>query len=248
MYYDINVEGTKIALNAALEQGVEKVVYTSTFVAVGSYGADNPVNEDVEYNLWDTGNHYSRSKYLGELEAKKFNEKGLPVVIVNPTVIIGVRDIKPTPSGQLIINILNREMPGYFDVVSNIVDVEDVVRGHILAAQKGRVGERYILGGENLSMKDFFKLIAEIAGIEPPKRRIPYSLALMLGYGYQFISAITKKPPQMTTSGVRLMGKSACFDCSKAINELGIPQTPIKKTLEKSVNWFRENGYVKNGK
>jgi dihydroflavonol-4-reductase len=244
-FYDINVDGTKTALNAALEQGIEKVVYTSTIAAVGFYGADNPVNEDVEYNLWNTGNHYSRSKYLGELEAKKFCEKGLPVVIVNPAIVIGVRDIKPTPSGEMILSVLNGKMPGYMDAGSNFVDVEDVARGHILAAQKGRIGERYLLGNENLSLEEFYALIGEVSGVEPPKRKIPYSLAITLSYGYQLMSSITRKPPLLTPSQVRMAGKYGYFDSSKAINELGLPQTPIRETMEKAINWFRENGYVK---
>ena len=245
VFYDINVEGTKTALNAALDQGVEKVVYTSTFVAVGCYGADKPANEDVEFNLWNTGDHYTRSKYLGEVEAKKFCEKGLPLVIVNPTEVIGVRDIKPTPSGQIILNVVNKKMPGYVHWGMNLVDVEDVTRGHILAAKKGRVGERYILGNENLSMEDYCGLIAKVAGVEPPKMRLPYLLALMLGYGYQLVSSITKNPPILTAPMVRFCRKYAYFDCSKAVNELGMPQTPIRETIEKAVNWFRENGYVK---
>jgi dihydroflavonol-4-reductase len=182
VFYDINVEGTKAALGAALEQGVEKVVYTSSIVAVGAYGADKLANEETEYNLWDTGNHYSRSKHLGGVEAKKFCEKGLPVVIVNPAEVIGVRDIKPTPSGKMILDVVNKKMPGYIDGGINLVDVEDVARGHILAAQKGRVGERYILGNENLSIKDCFGLVGKVTGVEPPKMQIPYTVAIMLGY------------------------------------------------------------------
>jgi dihydroflavonol-4-reductase len=245
VFYDINVEGTKIALSAALEQGIEKAVYTSTIAAVGYYGADNPANEDVEFNLWDTGDHYTRSKYLGEVEAKKFCEKGLPLVILNPAVVIGVRDIKPTPSGKMIIDVVNRKMPGYIDGGLNLVDVEDVARGHILAAQKGRIGERYILGNENLPIKDYLELIGEIAGVKPPGRKIPYSLAIMLGYGYQFLSSITRKPPVLTAPMVRSGSKYVYFNCSKAVRELGLSQTPIKTTVEKAVSWFKENGYIK---
>ncbi len=245
VFYDINVEGTKAALSAALEQGVEKVVYTSSIVAIGSSGPDKLANEETEYNLWDTGNHYSRSKYLGEIEAKKFCERGLPVVIVNPAEVIGVRDIKPTPSGEMILDVVNKKMPGYIDGGVNLVDVEDVARGHILAAQKGRVGERYILGNENLSVKDYLGLIAEIAGVEPPKMKLPLSLALMLGYGYQLVSSVTRKPPVITPSVVRMGSKYLYYDCSKAVKELGMPQTPIRTTIEKAINWFKENGYIK---
>ena len=243
--YDINVEGTKTALDAALKQGVEKVVYTSTIAAVGFYGAESPANEDVEYNLWDSGDHYSRSKHLGEVEAKKFCEQGLPVVVVNPAGVVGVRDIKPTPTGQMIVDVLNRKMPAYPDMGMNFVDVEDVARGHILAAQKGRVGERYILGNENMLLRDYFQLIGEVAGVQPPARGMPYALGIAMAYCLQLLSAITRKPPLMTPSMARMSGSRAYFDCSKAVNELGFPQTPIRTTIEKAVNWFRENGYVK---
>jgi len=245
VFYDINVEGTKTALNAALEQGLEKVVYTSTIAAIGSHGADSPANEEAEFNAWKTGDHYSRSKYLGEVEAKKFCEKGLPLVIVNPAVVIGVRDIKPTPSGKMIVDVINKRMPGYIDGGMNFVDVEDVARGHILAAQKGKVGERYILGNENLSVRDYCELIGEVSGVEPPKRKMPYRLAIAMGYGFQLLSSVTRKPPVLTAPMVRIGSKYAYFDVSKAVSELALPQTPIKTTIEKAVNWFRENGYVK---
>ncbi len=243
--YDINVEGTKIALNAALEQGIEKVVYTSSIAAIGSSGPNKLANEDTEFNLWNTGDHYIRSKYLGEVEAKKFCDKGLPVVIVNPTGVTGVRDIKPTPTGKIILDVLNKKMPAYVDGGTNIVDVEDVARGHILAAQKGRIGERYVLGNENLSLKDFFGLIGEVSGVQPPRFKIPYSAAIAMAYMYKFGSNITHKPPVLTPPGVRFASKYTYYDVSKAVNELGLPQTPVKTTIEKAVNWFRENGYVK---
>jgi len=243
--YDINVEGTKIALTAALEQGIEKVVYTSSIAAVGSSGSNKLANEDTEFNLWNTGDHYIRSKYLGEVEAKKFCDKGLPVVIVNPAVVIGVRDIKPTPSGQIILDVLNKKMPAYMDGGMNFVDVEDVARGHILAAQKGRIGERYILGNENLTLEDFFALIGEVSGVKPPRFKVPYSVAIAMAYMYQFASKITRKPPAITPPGVRVASKYTYYDVTKAVNELGFPQTPIKTTIEKAVNWFKDNGYVK---
>ena len=245
IFYDINVEGAKTALNAALEQEVEKVVYTSTMWAIGAHGADTPANEDAEFNGWKTGDHYVRSKYLGEVEAQKICKQGLPLVIVNPAGVIGVRDIKPTPSGKMIVDVINKKMPGYIDGGMNLVDVEDVARGHILAAQKGRIGERYILGNENMSIRDYLGLIGEVSGVKPPRLKIPYPLAIMLGYGYQLVSNITKKPPVLTAPMVRMGSKYAYFDSSKAVNELGFPQTPIKTTVEKAVNWFRENGYVK---
>jgi len=243
--YDINVEGTKNVLNAALTSGVGKAVYTSSVAAVGAHGAEEPANEEVEFNLWKTGDHYSRSKYLAELEALKICQKGLPLVIVNPGMVIGVRDTRPTPSGKLMLDVLNRKMPGYIEGGINLVDVKDVARGHIQAAEKGRVGERYILGNENMSLSEYYRLIGEVAGIKRPGRRIPYPVALLLGYAYQVMARVTKRPPIVTAPMVRIASKYSYFDCSKAVNELGMPQTPIRETIEKAVAWFRENGYVR---
>ena len=245
LLYDINVEGTKTALNAALEKGVEKVVYTSSVASIGPQGADKEANEESEFTLQNSGEHYCISKYLGEIEAKKICERGLPVVIVNPSGVIGVRDIKPTPTGQIIVNLLNKKLPGYLDGGMNMVDVEDVARGHILAAQHGRVGERYILGNENMTLQAYFNLVCEVAGIKPPTMKIPGTVAIAAAYFYQFISKLTGRPPLMTVPLARLGASYAYYDVSKAVNELGLPRTPIKETIGKAVNWFRENGYVK---
>jgi dihydroflavonol-4-reductase len=241
---EINIEGTRATLIAAMEQGVDKVVYTSSIVAIGYEEGGKLANEETKFNIWK-GNNYARTKHLGELEAKKFCEQGLPLVIVNPAVVLGVRDIKPTPSGELVVNVLNKKMPGYMEGGLNFVDVEDVARGHILAAQKGRIGERYILGNVNVSLKEFFDLIAEVSVVPAPKRKISYPMGMTLVYLLKLVSMINRKPPILTESSVRFVGEYAYYDCSKAINELGIPQTPIRTTIEKAVNWFRENGYVK---
>jgi dihydroflavonol-4-reductase len=241
--YEINVEGTKASLQAALEAGVQKVVYTSTNNTLGAHGPV-PVDETAEFNHWKTGDHYSISKYLAEIEAKKFIAKGLPLVIVNPTLVIGTHDIKPTPSGQMIIDVATGKMPGYIEGGTNVIDVEDVARGHILAARQGRVGERYLFGNQNIAVSDYFKLIAEIAGVKPPSVKIPYHLAVALGYVFELGASITKKPPVVTASEVRIGRKQEFYDCSKAVKELGLPQTPINITIGKALNWFRENGYL----
>jgi len=204
VFYDINVEGTKTALNAALEQGIEKVVYTSTCATVGAHGIDNPASEEAEFNLWNTGDHYSRSKYLGEIEALKICEKGLLLITVNPAIAVGVGDIGPGPSGKLMLSILNKRMPGYIKGGGNIIDVEDVARGHILAARKGIIGQRYILGNDNMAMAEYFKLIEEVSGLRAPRFRIPYPIALIMGYIYQFTAKITRKPPVITAPMVRI--------------------------------------------
>lgn len=245
LFYKINVEGTKTIFKEALNQGVEKVVYTSTSNTIGSHGAGNFVDETAEFNGWETGDHYAISKYLAEQEAIKLCQNGLPLVIVNPTLVIGVRDIKPTPSGAMIVDIVNRDMPGYIDGAINVIDVEDVARGHVLAAEKGKVGERYVLGNENLTVGGFFNMVGNISGVKPPRLKIPYRIALMLGYLFEFGSRFTKKPPVVSASQVILGNMGEHFNNSKAINELGLTLTPIEETIAKTVQWFRENRYIK---
>jgi dihydroflavonol-4-reductase len=244
-YYDVNVEGTKVSLQAALEQGVQKVVHTSSVASLGGHGRECLAKEDAEFNAWKTGAHYNISKHVAELEALKFSQKGLPVVVVNPGVVLGVRDIRPTPSGRMILDVLNKKTPGYMDGGGNYVDVEDVARGHILAAAKGRVGEKYILGNANLSVLEFYKLISDVAGMQPPKLKFPYPAVIATSYLYLLIATITRKPPPVTPAFARVGRMCGYFDSSKAVKELGFPQTPIRTTVEKAVNWFRENGYVK---
>jgi dihydroflavonol-4-reductase len=243
LLYEINAGGTKAALQAALEAGTEKIVYTSTNNAIGASGP-MPANEEKIFNYWESCDHYSMSKYIAENEARMFITRGLPVVIVNPTLVIGVNDAKPTPSGQMIIDVANQKMPGYIDGGVNIIDVEDVARGQILAAKKGRVGERYLLGNRNITVHDYLHLIAEIAGVNPPSLRLPFLVALALGHLFEFNSSITKKPPMVTASEVRIGRMTEWYDCSKAVIELGLPQTPIEETIRKALTWFKENNYL----
>jgi dihydroflavonol-4-reductase len=243
LLYEVNVGGTKATLKAALEAGIEKVVYTSTNNAIAASGP-TPANEEKAFNYWESGDHYSMSKYIAENEARIFVTRGLPLVMVNPTLVIGINDIKPTPSGQMIIDTAIHNMPGYIDGGVNLIDVEDVARGHILAAKKGRVGERYLFGNQNMTVHDYLNLIAEIAGVRPPSLKLPYSVALAMGHFFELGASITKKPPIVTASEVRIGKMTEWYDCSKAINELGLPQTPIDLTIRKALNWFEENGYL----
>ena len=243
LLYEVNAGGTKASLTAALEAGVEKVVYTSTNNAIAASGPV-PANEEKVFNYWEARDHYSMSKYIAENEARIFVTRGLPVVMVNPTLVIGINDIKPTPSGQMIIDVVKQKMPGYIDGGINIIDVEDVARGHILAAKKGRVGERYLLGNRNITVHDYLTLIAKIAGVKSPSIKLPYHLALAFGHLFEFGAFVTKKPPIVTASEVRIGRMTEWYDCSKAINELGLPQTPIDVTIKKALNWFRENRYL----
>lgn len=241
--YDVNAGGTRASLKAALDAGVEKVVYTSTNNAIGASGPV-PADEETIFNYWEARDHYSMSKYIAENEARMFVTRGLPVVIVNPTLVIGINDIKPTPSGQMILDVVRQKMPGYIDGGINIIDVEDVARGHILAAKKGRVGERYLLGNRNITVRDYLNLIAKIAGVKPPAIKLSYPVALALAHVFEWGAWMTKKPPVVTVSEVRIARMTEWYDCSKAVKELGLPQTPIEVTIEKALTWFRENGYL----
>ncbi len=244
IFYDVNVRGTQNILEAAREEGVEKVVYTSSIRALGIPQKGTLANEETEFNCWHIKDHYMKSKYLAEQVCLEMAEKGLPVVIVNPTGPVGPGDIRPTPTGKSIVDFLNGKLPGYLDGGFNLIDVEDVAKGHILAFQKGRIGERYILGNRNISMKEFFLLLERISKVPAPKMRIPYPLALTAASALELSSKITRKPSPLTIARVQIISKYIYFDCSKAIRELGLPQTPIELSLEKAVRWFRENGYV----
>ena len=241
--YRTNVHGTRNLMQVCLERGVSRVVYTSSVAALGAHGK-TPANESARFNLADTGDHYYMSKYQAEQVALEFVQKGLPVVIVNPSNPLGPRDIKPTPTGALIVSVLKGKLPAYVDGGINLVDVNDVAVGHVLAMEKGKLGEKYILGNENLSIKQYFDLIAEIGGGRAPALKIPSAIAVATAYGYEAIARITKKPPVTSVSWVKVGSHYAFWDSSKAIRELAFPQTPIRVGLKSAIAWFRQRGYV----
>jgi dihydroflavonol-4-reductase len=245
LIYEVNVEGTRNALQAALERGLERVVYTSSVAALGLPKGKEPADETTPVEPEAIIGDYKRSKYLAEQVALQFAERGLPVVIVNPSLPVGPYDIKPTPSGRIILDFLNRRMTAYMDTGMNIVDVEDVALGHLLAAEKGRVGERYILGGENLTMKELLALLAEITGLPAPKIKLPYYPLLGLSYLNAAFCTLTGATPRMTPETIRMSRHYMFYNPSKAVRELGFPQTPARTALQKAVDWFRANGYVK---
>jgi dihydroflavonol-4-reductase len=191
-------------------------------------------------------NHYKRSKWQAEQVALQLARQGLPVVIVNPSAPVGPRDVKPTPTGQVIVDFLNRAMPAYLDTGLNWVHVRDVAIGHILAAEKGRIGERYILGNAeaNWSLQEAFGVLAQITGVTVPKMRVPFFVALVAAYVDEALSRITGKPPKAPLAGVRMAKYKMFFSPAKAIKELGLPQTPPRQALLDAVEWFRANGYV----
>ncbi len=192
-------------------------------------------------------NHYKRSKWQAEQAARELAVKGAPIVIVNPSAPVGPRDVKPTPTGQVIVDFLNRQLPGYVDTGLNWVHVRDVARGHILAAEKGRVGERYILGHAegNWTMRKTLQVLQELTGIAAPKFRVPYLVAFAAACVNESLASFTGKPPKAPLAGVRMAKYKMFFNPAKAIRELGLPQTPPRQALVDAVEWFKANGYVK---
>jgi dihydroflavonol-4-reductase len=244
--YDSNVAGTVNLLEAAGLAGVQKIVYTSSVATIGIPADGTPGTEDVPLPAADMVGDYKRSKYLAEQEVLKYAARGLPVVIVNPSFPVGPWDVKPTPSGQMIVNFLRGRIPAYVDTGLNVIDVEDVAIGHILAAEKGRIGERYILGYANLTLRDLFQVLAQVSGVQAPRLRIPYGAAYFSACVSELVArTITHRPPFVTMAGVRLSRKRMFFDASKAVRELGLPQTPAIEAMSKAVRWFRSHGYAK---
>jgi dihydroflavonol-4-reductase len=243
--YDSNVTGTVNLLEASAAAGVQKIVYTSSVATIGLPKDGTPGTEEVALQPKEMVSDYKRSKYLAEQEVLEYARRGLPVVIVNPSFPVGPWDVKPTPSGQTIVNFLRGKIPAYVNTGLNVVDVEDVALGHLLAAEKGRIGERYILGHTNLTLPAMFQLLEQVSGVRAPSIRIPYSLAYLSACVSEFVAnTVTHTPPFVTLAGVKLSRKRMFFDASKAVRELGFPQTSASEALRKAVEWFRRHGYA----
>jgi dihydroflavonol-4-reductase len=249
--YAANVDGTRNVIEAAHAAGCSRIVYTSTVGCIGLPravdGVVAPTDENASVSEVQMSNHYKLSKWKAEVVARELAAKGAPVVIVNPSAPVGPRDVKPTPTGQVIVDFLNRALPAYLDTGLNWVHVRDVAVGHILAAEKGRIGERYILGNAegNWTMKEALDVLAEISGLPAPKFRVPYSVALIASHFDEALSRLTGKPPKAPLAGVRMARYKMFFSPAKAIRELGLPQTPPRQALRDAVEWFRARGYVK---
>jgi dihydroflavonol-4-reductase len=243
--YAVNVEGTRTLLAAAAAAGVGRVVHTSTVGTLGNPGDGTPGTEDTPVSLEDMVGHYKRSKFLGEQVALEFARQGLPLVVVNPSTPIGPWDSRPTPTGEIVLDFLKRKMPAYLETGLNLVHVRDVARGHLLAEEKGRTGEKYILGHENLSLSRILGLLAEITGLPAPRVKLPYAPVLALAYLNEFwANHVSGRPPRMPVTAIRMAKKFMYFDNSKAVKELGLPQTPVRQALEEAVSWFRRHGYA----
>ena len=242
--YRANVEGTKNLLAAARDVGVKRFVHTSSVAAIGVPPQNTLGTEQTETTLEELVSDYKKSKYLAEQAALRAAREGLDVVIVNPSTPIGARDVKPTPTGEIILRFLQDRMPAYVHTGLNLIDVEDVARGHILAWQRGRIGERYILGNRNLSLKEMLDMLAAITGKRAPRIAIPHSVPLAVAFIDEMILARLGKKPQISFYAAQMSRKAMYYDSSKAIHELGLPQTPIETAMEKAVSWFEGNGYV----
>jgi len=245
LIYDINVEGTRKILRAAQDKNLKRIVYTSTVGCIGLNDDTSPADEDTPFNPNTLSNDYKKSKYQAEQLVLELACSGLPVVIVNPSTPVGPRDIKPTPTGKIILDFLNRDMPAYMDTGLNLIDVADCARGHILAEQKGVSGERYILGNRNMSLFEILVTLEKITGLKAPRVKIPYWVALSAGWVCEAVSNhITEKPPAVPLAGVRMAKYFMYFDASKAVKKLGLPQSPVEKALKEAVSWFQGHDYV----
>lgn len=244
IFYDINVAGTRNLLEAAREVGVERTVYCSTIGAIGLPPGGGLGTEDTPVSLDQMAGHYKRSKYLAEHEVHKLAKEGLPVVIVNPSAPVGEGDVKPTPTGQVIVDFMKGRMPAYIETGMNIIDVDDVATGHLLAMEKGCQGERYILGSKNLLLREVFEILSTLTGIKAPAIKLPRSAVLPLAYLNHWLADLTGHPPRIPLEGVKMAKYKMHYDCSKAVRELGLPQNPPEIALGKAVRWFKTHGYA----
>ena len=242
--YRANVEGTRAVLQAAADAGVKRVVYTSSVGALGIPKDGTPGTETTPVTLADMVGPYKASKFLAEQVALGFALKGLPVVIVNPSTPIGPWDVKPTPTGQMVVDFLKGRMFATLDTGLNIVHVRDVARGHLLAAERGRVGEKYILGNANVSLNDIGRLLAEITGHRPPRFRVPYAVAWCGAACMEGFARLTQTTPKVPLTAVRMARKRMYFSPAKAVRELGLPQTDVRAALRDAAEWFCAHGYV----
>jgi dihydroflavonol-4-reductase len=245
--YEVNVRGSVNLIEESRREGVERIVYTSTVGALGLPRDERPSNEETPVSPDTLCGDYKKSKYQAEQEVLRLARQGAPVVIVNPSTPVGPGDVKPTPTGQMIVDFLNGKMWAYLETGLNLIDVDDVAIGHRLAMEKGRVGEKYILGHVNLTLREIFRLLGDITGIRPPRFRVPLGMVLPLAYLNEWVSDnLTRRTPMIPVSAVKMARYRMFFDPSKAVKELGLPQHPVRAALERAVEWYWENGYAKH--
>ena len=243
--YRSNVDGTRAILEAARKNGVRSVVYTSSVATVGFTGNGHPADEDSPVSLADMIGHYKRSKFMAEQIAMEAGRHEMRVVTVNPTTPVGEQDIKPTPTGRIIVDFLKRKFPAYVETGLNLVDVRECARGHIMALEKGKSGERYILGGENLTLKQILDKLGTISGLPSPKVKLPYFVAYIAGAVDQTVSGrLLGREPRATVETVRMGKKKMWASSDKAERDLGWNTIPVEGALRRAVEWFRANGYA----
>lgn len=244
--YRSNVDGTRNCLAAAKKAGIGRTVYTSSAAAIGLGPKGTPVNETHQSPASELIGHYRKSKYWAEQEALKAASSGQNIVIVNPTSPIGEWDARPTPTGNIVLRFLRQQMPFYLDTGLNVIDVQDVAKGHLLALEKGRSGERYILGNQDMKLKSMLDILEQLTGINAPEKSIPVAVPMTVAWIGENVLARLGKSPTVPLDGVKMGTKTMYYDASKAVRELGLPQTDITKALQRSVDWYRANGYVDN--
>ena len=244
-----NVEGTVNVLECARDAGARRIVYTSTVSTVGMPKDGTLGDESTPLSRDALHGHYKQSKFDAEKEAMRLASEGAPVVVVNPTAPVGPWDVKPTPTGKIILDFMRRKIPAYLATGMNLVDVADVSAGHILAMERGETGKRYILGNRNVTLKEMFAMLSRVTGLPAPKLRLPYWLVVGAGYAEQAISTgLLRREPLIPVEGVLASRKPAWVSSQRAISELGLPQSPVEGALERAAEWFAANGYLKNVK
>jgi dihydroflavonol-4-reductase len=243
--YRANVDGTRGLIEAARKQGVRRIVYTSSVATMGFSSNGTLADENSPVSLADMIGPYKRSKFMAEQVAFEAARAGVDVVVVNPTTPIGERDLKPTPTGRIVVDFLKRKFPAYVDTGLNLVDAAECARGHVQAFEKGRSGERYILGGENLTLKQILDRLAAITGLPSPTVKLPYVFALAAGVVDETVTGrILGREPRATIDAVRMGRKKMFITSAKAERELGWQSVPVDGALQRSVDWFRANGYA----
>jgi dihydroflavonol-4-reductase len=243
--YRTNVEGTRNLLDAARRAAVARVIYTSSVAAVGLPTDGSPGTEDTNVALTDMIGHYKRSKFLAEELVREFVREGVPIIIVNPSTPIGPGDIKPTPTGQMVVDAAAGRTPAYVDTGLNIVHVDDVAAGHLQAFERGRIGERYILGGENMTLHQVLAQICHLAGRRPPRIRLPHAALLPVAYAAETLARLTGRGTRVTVEAVRMSRKRMYFSSAKAARELGYSWRPPAAAFEDALAWFREQGMLR---
>lgn len=243
--YRINVDGSRDLLRHAFDAGVERAVYTSSVAALGLRDDGVPADEDTPVIEEKIIGHYKQSKYLAQQAVLALAGEGCPVVIVNPSTPVGPRDIKPTPTGRIILDTLRGKMPAYVDTGLNIVHVDDVALGHMLALEHGRVGECYILGGENMTLKAILEEICTIAGLQPPRLKLPHNAIIPVAWIAERIAAVTGREPIATVDSIRMAKKNMFFSSDKARQQLGYHPRPAREGIAEAIKWFKDNHYCK---